>query len=210
MSEGDTNRFQEIIARLRREFATPQELILPTPLGPIELQNLTNVLGWEYVVTPAGFPGNEIVLVRGAAPIIVFQSSPDEVGWFLFFAARFRSPWARVDITIDSFTSGTNALFANAISPTYPKNHVPYVDVYDPFSILGPMYGVIMEPAASLPYNKNLLMTVSLPAAAPIAQTTCFGTTVSRARIQDKAMFLRSLKKFNAEQMTGAKLDRFP
>ncbi len=197
------------IERLRKELdLEDKDLILPSSLGPITVQSLMNLGGWEYSETELGFPGAEVQLIRGAPPVEVFQSSPEEMGWGLSFAARFRSPFAVMNLTVDSFTFTSSVEFANATSPTFPKNFTPYVDVYDPFTALGPMFGLIMEPAITIPYNRNLRMTVNLPANAPVAETALFASSVTRARIQDYKSFMRSVKRINAEQMTGEQIER--
>lgn len=197
------------VEQLRKELNLDErELILPAPLGPVSLQTLMLLQGWEYESTPAGFPGQEIVLIRGDPPINVFQSSPNEIGFGLLFAAKFRSPYANLILQVDSFGFNSNVELINIISPGLLKNFAPYVDIYDPFTTLGPMFGIIMEPTIALPYNRNLSMSVSLPANAPIAATTLFSSAVTRARIIDKKTFIRSLKRVTAEQMTGVKIDR--
>ena len=197
------------IERLRKELnLEDRDLVLPSSLGPITVQSLMSLGGWEYDETVLGFPGPEIALVRGDPPLEVFQSSPEEMGWGLLFAARFRSPFAVMNLVVDSFTFNSSVEFANAVSPTFPKTFSPYVDVYDPFTAFGPIFGVIMEPAIAMPYNRNLRMTVSLPADAPVAATALYASSVTRARIQDYKSFTRSVKRINAEQMTGEQIER--
>lgn len=209
MASPETNDFADIIGRLRKEFAVSGELILPTPLGPIEMQHLTNLKGWTYQFQSVGFPGAEPPIVAGGPPVVLANFT-DEKGWLIGFSAIFRSPFGLLSYRSDNHNfAGSpfllNALGFNAVSPS-----TIYNNVYNPVTPFGPLYGVTLTPSNPFPYERLINITLSLPLGSPIAATTIFVAAVSRIIIIDEPIFLRSIKKFTAEQMVGRKLDRFP
>ena len=205
----DTNAFADIMGRLRKEFATRNEFILPTPLGPIQSKHLTNLKGWMYEFTPIGFPGAEPPLAVGGAPVALVDYT-DEKGWVLSFIAIFRSPYGQVNYIADSHNFSHTPFLLNIINQVQANSMMAYNGVYNPASALGPMYSVVYTPSEPQPYERRVQITLNLPAGAPIAATTIFMAAVSRIKIIDEATFLRSIKKFTAEQMIGRRLDRYP
>ncbi len=205
----DSNDLADIMARLRKEFAVPGELILPTPLGPITVENLTNIKGWIYELTPIGFPGAEPPLVAGGPPVVLADYT-DEKGWILSFAAVFRSPFAQLNFTADSHSFSATPFGLNIVGQVLPNPITIYNTVYNPATALGPMYSVVFTPGNPQPFERLVRITLNLPLGAPIGATTIFLALVSRIKIVDEATFLRSIKKFTAEQMIGRKLDRYP
>jgi len=209
MSYGDSNDFAEIMDRLRKEFATPGELILPTPLGPITVENLTNLKGWVYEWSTIGFPGGQTQLLNGGPPVVLGDYT-DEKGWILSFGAIFRSPFGQLNFIADSHNFSVTPFALNTLGQVLPNPITVYNGVYNPATALGPMYSVLFTPAYPQPYERLVRLTLNLPLGSPIAATNIFLAMVSRIKIVDEQTFLRSIKKFTAEQMIGAKLDRFP
>lgn len=209
MSKGDANEFADILDRLRREFATEGELILPTPLGLIEFQHLTNLKGWAYELTTVGFPGVEPQIVAGGPPVVLADFT-DEKGWVLSFTAVFRSPFGLLNFVADSHNFSVSPFFLNVGGQLLPNAQLVYNTVYNPATALGPAYGITYTPSAAIPYERLLRITLNLPLGVPVAATNVFAAGISRIRIIDEAIFLRSIKKFAAEQMIGRRLDRFP
>ncbi len=205
----NSNSTAEIMGRLRKEFATQGELILPTPLGPIEVQNLTNLKGWIYESTVIGFPGAQPPLVLGGLPVVLADYT-DEKGWVLGFAAVFGSPFGQLNFTADSFIFSATPFLLNTVGQVLPNSIYIYNSVYNPVTPLGPMYSVNFTPAYPQPYERRVRITLNLPLGSPVAATNLFIATISRIKIVDEPTFLRSIKKFMAEQMTGVKLDRYP
>lgn len=209
MAPVDSNELADIMDRLRREFAAPGELILPTPLGPIEVANLVNLKGWMYELTPIGFPGAELALAAGGAPVVLADYT-DEKGWVLSFAAVFRSPFAQLNFIADSHNFSATPFLYNTVGQTFQNPMIAYNGIYNPATALGPMYSIVFSPGHPQPYERRIRITLNLPAGAPIAATTVFAAAVSRIKIIDEQTFLRSIKKFTAEQMIGRKMDRYP
>jgi len=209
MSTGDTNSFENIIGRLREEFATPGELILPTPLGPISVENLTNLKGWTYDLDYIGAIGAETPIIRGAAPNVLAQYT-DEKGWLQSLNFAFRSPFIEMHFTADNHRVSASPFLLNLGGLTVPNNMTIYNNVYNPMSVMGPLYGVSWNPSCSWPYERLVEISVSLPATAPVAQANMIAAAIGRIKINDYRTFMRSIKKFNLEQMSGVKIDRFP
>jgi len=209
MSTGDTNSFEKIIGRLREEYATLGEFILPTPLGPIDIQHLTNIKGWTYDMRTIGYPGVEQPVVAGGPPVVLADYT-DEKGWLISIISMFRSPYVTLRYISDNHNFSVSPFILNAIGMTTHNPMAVYSHVYNPATALGPLYGVSLIPVNSLPYERLIRIELSLPTASPIAATTIFAAGVSRIKITDEQLFLRSIKKFSAEQMIGKKLDRYP
>ena len=205
----ETNELADIMGRLRKEFATRGSLILPTPLGPIAVDHLTNIKGWTYEFTPLGFPGIEPPITIGGVPVVLADFT-DEKGWLLSYFAVFRSPFGALNYFSDSHNFATTPFLLNATGFNVPTDIAVYNNVYNPVSPLGPMYGVAFRPAYPNPYERLLRIELTLPVGSPIAASTVFSAGVSRIKIVDEATFIRSIKKFTAEQMIGTRLDRFP
>lgn len=205
----ETNEFADIMGRLRREFATKGSLILPTPLGPIAVEHLTNIKGWAYEFTPIGFPGVEPPITIGGAPVVLADFT-DEKGWILSYFAVFRSPFGSLNYFSDSHNFATTPFMLNTIGFNVPTAITLYNSIFNPVTPLGPMYGVAFRPAYPTAYERLLRITLTLPAGSPIPASTVFSAAVSRIKIVDEATFIRSIKKFTAEQMIGRKLDRYP
>lgn len=205
----DSNEFADIMGRLRKEYAGPGELILPTPLGPITVETLTNLKGWEYDFTPIGFPGAELPLAVGGA-FVPLADFTDEKGWILSVSALFRSPFAQLNYQVDSYNFSYTPFLLNTIGQVLPNPMVVYNGVYNPASALGPLYSVVYTPGTPQPYERRVRITLNLPAGSPVDATTIFNAVLFRIKILDEAIFLRSIKKFTAEQMIGTKLERYP
>ena len=205
----DSNDLADIMARIRKEFAVPGELILPTPLGPITVENLTNLKGWIYEFTTIGFPGAEPALAVGGAPVVLADYT-DEKGWIISFGAVFRSPFGQLNFQADSHNFSVTPFALNTLGQVLPNPMTVYNGVYNPATALGPMYSVLFTPGNVQPFERLVRITLNLPLGAPIAATTVFLALISRIKIVDESTFLRSIKKFTAEQMIGRKLDRYP
>lgn len=205
----DTNSFEDIMGRLRNDFATPGELILPNSLGPISVDHLTNFKGWTYDLMQFGLPGNEIPLVRGAAPTILAQFT-DEKGWLQNMSFGFRSPFAEMTFTADNHIATSMPFGLNIVNQTVPNGVSVYCPLYNPATPFGPLYGISWNPNYPWPYERRVMVSVRLPSTAPIQQTTMAFAGITRIKITDYRIFLRSIKKFNLEQMSGVKIDRFP
>lgn len=209
-SKHNANSFEDIIEAMRR--AAPdleKELIIPTTLGPISIDTLTNLEGWVYERTPIGQPGAEPVLVAGA-PATNLINYTDEKGWITSFNVIFRSPFGTLTFIADTdnrVATPQGMLIAGMI---VPNNSSIYGTIYTPVGPLGPAYGLAYNPAYFIPFERRVVIDLSLPAGAPILQTTVLSAWVSRIHIVDERTFIRSIKKFAAEQMTGRQMDRFP
>lgn len=194
-----------------REFAglNANDIVLPSPLGPIKVGDLTFLEGWRWNLHMIGYPGTEPVLTRGG-PAVTLANYTDEKGWVISFLAQFRSPYGMLNFTADDWTFSPTPFVFNLSGMTVPTNITVWCNVYNPATALGPLYGLVFEPAYACPYTRRVQITLSLPAVAPIAQTTVFIATIGRIYIVDERTFLRSVKKFMLEQMTGVKMERYP
>lgn len=159
--------------------------------------------------TPIGFPGVEPPLAIAGAPLALADFT-DEKGWFLSVSALFRSPFAQLNYIVDSNRFNYTPFMLNTIGQVLPNPMVAYNGVYNPASALGPLYSVVYTPGSPQPYERRIQITLELPAGSPVDATTIFSATLLRIKIIDEALFLRSIKKFIAEQMIGSKMDRYP
>lgn len=202
--------YDEMIKQIRQGFGVPKsEIILPTPLGPIAVENLTFLEGWRWALYMAGYPGVEPPLVAGGPPFVLANYT-DEKGWLITSSIMFRSPYGTMNFKADDWSFSYSPFLLNIIGLVVPTAITIWNNVYNPATPLGPIYGMTFTPNYALPYSRQLEITLSLPAGAPVAATTVFVGAVGKIWIQDEATFLRSLKKFMLQQMTGRKIERYP
>lgn len=183
--------------------------MLPTTLGPIKVEDLTLLEGWMWDMYNIGYPGAEIALTRGG-PITTLANYTDEKGWLMFLGAVFRSPYGVITFNADSWLAAVSPYYMNAMGETSMSHLNMYCSVYNPFTPLGPMYGIAAVPTRAVPYARRLSVTLNLPAAVPIAATTLHRAAVGKIWIQDEGLFLRSIKRHIIEQMTGKRMERYP
>lgn len=160
-------------------------------------------------MTPIGFPGAERPLAIGGPPVVLADYT-DEKGWVLLATAIFRSPYAVVTYTMDSFQATESPFILNLMGHTLPASADVWCSCYNPATPLGPMYGVQFSPSCAMPYERRVRVELSLPAGVPVAATTIWLAYIGRILINDERTFLRSVKRFMLEQMTGVRMDRYP
>lgn len=199
-----------MINELRRSSGiSPSELILPTDLGPITVASLNHLEGWRYDVFSLGYPGAEPPLVNGGPPVTLANYT-DERGWILMFGAIFRSPYGTLHFTADNYIFNFNPWYLNILNLVGPTNSTSiFTNPYNAVTPLGPLYGVLFQPAISYPYANRLLITLDLPAGVPVAATTIHAAFLGKIWIVDQALFLKSIKRHIAEQMSGRRIDRY-
>jgi hypothetical protein len=198
-----------MINELRRSSGiNPSELILPTSLGPITIQALNYLEGWRYDLFNLGFPGTEPTIINGGPPVILADYT-DERGWILFFAALFRSPYGTLNFIADNYVFSANPWILNITGLNVVNAFAIYVNIYNPVTPLGPLYGVSYGPTISIPYASRLQVTLNLPAGVPVAATTIQRAAIGKIFIVDQTLFLKSIKRHIAEQMSGRRIDRY-
>jgi len=201
--------YDKVINQIRRLGGiNPSEAILPSPLGPIGVTDLPFLQWWRYNSYSIGFPGAEIPLVNGG-PAATLVDYTDEMGWVLFFLYQARSPYCTLNFSIDNLNFSVSPFLLQAVGATLPNNALISVGAYNPATPLGPLYTVQFAPAYAMPYQSKLQITLSLPATVPVAATTLFAATVGKIHIVDHSTFMRSVKRYAAEQMVGKKVDRY-
>lgn len=201
--------YDKIFNQLRREGSiSPNEIILPTPLGPITLAALPFLQGWRYNFYSRGYPGAEIPLVNGG-PATTLADYTDELGWVLLGVFMARSPYVTLNFNIDNWSFSASPFITHLSGLNLPNNVLINVHIYNPVTPLGPLYGLNLTPAYAMPYQSRLQITLDLPAASPVAATTVFIAGVGKIYVVDYPTFLRSVKKHIVEQMTGVKVNRY-
>jgi len=201
--------YDKMINELRRSSGIdPGELILPTTLGPIKIQDLTNLEGWKYDLYNMGYPGAETPITLGGPPVTLANYT-DEKGWILLFGAIFRSPYGTLNFAIDNYVFSASPFGLNIFSMGVPHPVIVYSNPYNPVTPFGPLYGVWYTPTEPIPYASHLQITLDLPAGSPVAATTIFRGTVGKIWVTDQALFLKSIKRHIAEQMAGRRIDRY-
>lgn len=201
--------YDKMINQLRRDGGiSPDALILPTPLGPIKISDLPFLQGWRYDFFSIGYPGTEIPLVNGG-PATVLVDYTDQLGWVLFFLSIFRSPYGTLNFSVDNFNFNASPWLTQLTGLNVNNNVLIKTQVYNPATPLGPLYGLNLTPVYAMPYQSRLQISLNLPAGSPVAATTIFAAAVGKIYIVDYPTFMRSVKRFVAEQMVGARLDRY-
>lgn len=198
-----------MVNQLRRMGISPEETIFPSPLGPINLHHLPFLEGWKYNLYMVGYPGTEPVLVNGG-PATILADFTDERGWVISCFYIARSPYCTMNFTVDNWVFNLNPFLMHTIGPVLANNATFYEVAYNPVTPLGPMYGLMFNPSYPMPYSSRLQINLNLPAGSPVAATTVFGAMIGKIHIQDYSLFLRSVKRFTAEQMSGVKIERYP
>lgn len=201
--------YDKMINELRRSSdINPSELILPTSLGPITIQSLNHLEGWRYDFFTLGYPGVEQPLINGG-PSVTLADYTDERGWILLFNAAFRSPYGTLNFTADNYRFSVNPWLLNIAGQNVVSPVVVFTSPYNPITPLGPLYGVQYAPSSSVPYSNRLQVTMNLPLGVPVAATTIFYASIGKIFIVDQVLFLKSVKRHIAEQMSGRRIDRY-
>lgn len=201
--------YDKMVNQLRRESnINPSDLILPTPLGPITVQALNFLEGWRYDFFFIGYPGAEPVITLGGPPAILADYT-DERGWIQIFGVGFRSPYGNLHFAADNFLFDASPAFFKILDLGPANTNSTYCTPYNPVTPVGPLYGVLFAPSTYIPYSNRLQITLSLPLGSPVAATTIFRAFVGKIKIVDEALFLKSIKRHTAEQMSGRRIDRY-
>lgn len=200
--------YEKLVEQLRTSFKlSPDDIVLSTPLGNIQIQNLTFLKGWNWNLHTIGFPGTEQPIILGGAAVTLCDYV-DEKGWIILAGAYFRSPYGAVNFEADSWIFSLSPYLANVFGVNIPVPSTFWNTVYNPFTPLGPLFGLAFIPSYVMPYERRLRITLNLPVGSPIAATNIFTASIGKIYITNYDEFLKSLKRFNAEQMTGNKIDR--
>lgn len=202
------SEYDRLVEQIRGEFTlSPKDIVLPTPLGTIKVGDLPFLKGWMWDLYSIGYPGDQPTLLVGGAPL-PFVNYVDEMGWVILESVIFHSPFGCMNSTTDNFATSITPFLLNMMFPPVPSAINYFCNVYNPWTPLGPLFGISLSPAYALPYARRLMITLNLPAGSPVATTTVFAAGIGRIFITNYDEFLKSVKKFVAEQMTGKKLDR--
>jgi hypothetical protein len=198
-----------MINELRRSSGIlPSELILPTVLGPITVQTLTNLEGWRYDLYTIGYPGAEIPLTLGGPPVTLANYT-DEKGWIINFGVAFRSPYGTLNFKADNWNFPASPIFFNLLNLGPANANSVYCNLYNPVTLFGPLYAVYYQPSLAIPYARHLEITLNLPLGSPVAATTIFEALIGKIWLADETLFLKSIKRHTAEQMSGRRIDRY-
>lgn len=200
--------YEKLVEQLRTSLKlSSDDIVLPTSLGNIQIQNLTFLKGWNWKLFSIGFPGTEQPMTLGGAPVILCDYV-DEKGWVILAGVYFRSPYGTLNFETDSWKFSLSPYLANIVGTNLPTSSIIWNPVYNPFTPLGPLFGLAFSPSYVVPYERRLRITFNLPVGSPIAATNIFTASIGKLYITNYGEFLKSLKRFNAEQMTGNKIDR--
>ena len=187
---------------------SPTDIILSTPLGPITVESLNQLEGWRWDLDILGHPGEELTLVAGETRIL--REYTDETGWIFVIQMFARAPAVQLGFKADDWFLRISPLAANTLGITAPNNSTLWNSVYNPFTVIGPMYGINFTPSLPYPYYRRFVVDVTLPAVAGLATADIYVVTIGRIYIVDERTFLRSIKRLNIEQLTGRRMERYP
>jgi len=169
-------------------------------LGPIVPESLANLEGWTWRVEGRA---DRIMLTRGAAPVNIVPSIQNEIGWLHSILVAFSDPMSMFHFMCDNYTFALSPFLFRTIGITLPNNTLLYCSVYNPATLMGPLYGLTWVPAKFWPYRTQVMVQASHPATAltPTSQVVFFA--LNRQYIRDKKQFYESILIENTRQTIG-------
>lgn len=142
-------------------------------------------------------------LVRGAGPTPLFAPIQGEKGWLNFLLVLFSDPVSELHFQCDNWNVKWSPLGINISGGLQSSNSLNNINVYNPATLVGPMYGVQWSPSQFWPYNNQIIVQVSHPAFAPTATSQLIGAGMGRHYIRDEKQFYQSIIREGMKQTRG-------
>jgi len=189
-SKEELLKVAEIVSRLRNI------------VGPIIPSALATLDGWTWKTEVAQ---ERTLLTRGTGPIplIPGTSIQGERGWINSFFVVFSDPESIFRFNADQWSFQASPLSLNTLNLILPNNATVHCNIYNPATLMGPLYGIVAQPSQFWPYKTQVRLTVEHPDTALTATSQVVTFGVGRHYISNEKFFYESILREGARQSIG-------
>lgn len=187
--------------KLLREIKETLERV-QTVLGPIGPTHLTSLDGWTWRLESVSA---RTILNRGAGRVPVIQQITNERGWINSLIIIFNDPDSVLHFNCDNWNFSVSPRTINTVfGAVGPNNAYLYICVYNPATIMGPLYGLAWTPSQFWPYNSQIGFFVEHPATALTATSQVVVAALGRHYIRNEKQFYESIFIESGKQIVGS------
>ena len=131
------------------------------------------------------------------------RGQTDQRGWINALAIIFSDPDSELIFSMDAWSFRASPRLLNMLGGVLPNNMTVYNVVYNPATLLGPVYGIVWSPSQFWPYKTQITFQASHPltAVAPTSQIVLAG--LGRMFISDEKYFYESIFLESQRQTIG-------
>ena len=142
-------------------------------------------------------------LTRGAGPVPLVAPIQGEKGWLNTLGMLFSDPFTELLFQCDNWQFTISPFMLNVSGATVPNNASIWCPVYNPATVIGPLYGIQWAPSQFWPYNTQISIQARHPAAAPTATSQLVSFILGRHFIRDEKQFYESIILEGKRQTVG-------
>ena len=170
-------------------------------VGPIIPTALATLNGWTWRIETLP---ERMMLTRGRmANIMPSNLIQNEKGWINVLAVGFSDPMSEMIFSCDNWTFRASPFLLNTFGNVLPNNVTTFNGVYNPASVLGPIYTVVWMPSQFWPYNTAVRLQANHPLTAPTATSQVITYALGRHYIRDEKQFYESIFVEGQKQAIG-------
>ena len=171
------------------------EIIMPVTAGALAMLN-----GWTW---KSDTNQTRQTLTRSAGPVPLTAPIQGEKGWIHTLLIVFSDPMSVMSFQCDNWGFSASPFQVNVFGHLTANNATMYSTVYNPATPIGPLYGLHWAPSQFWPYNTQIIIQASHPAAAPTATSQLVAFALGRHYIRDEKEFYESVIREGSRQTIG-------
>lgn len=172
--------------------------------GPIVPEALATLDGWTW---QSEFRPDRRILTRGGSPLpllpAIRASGEREKGWLMTIAVAFSDPDTELMFSADNWNFRASPRLLNMSGVTASNNAVMWNNVYNPATLMGPIYGMMWTPAKFWPYRTQITFQAQHPATALTETSQVVAALIGRMYIRDSKQYYESIFIESQRQATG-------
>lgn len=202
MSISDLIKEQRRLNENLERFLLHAESRIESPMSIIP-SGLATLDGWTWKTE---IVQERQLLTRGGGETPLLPSIQGEKGWIHTLGVIFSDPMSELRFQCDNWAFTISPFMLKTVGEITPNNDTMYCSVYDPATMLGPMYGMRWSPSQFWPYRTQLTIHVRHPAMAPTATSQIVAFALGRHYIRDERQFYESITR-EGDRQTISKVE---
>jgi len=171
-------------------------------VGPILPTGLATLGGWTWKLetTP-----DRTLLNRGTGPVnlIPGEEIQGELGWLNTLVVIFSDPQTVLQVRIDQWSFAISPFQLNLLNFSLTNNTLVFVNVYNPATPIGPLYGISWNPSQFWPYKTQVRITAEHPADAFTETSQVVLFSLGRQYIDNEKLFYETIVRDTEKQASG-------
>jgi len=189
---------KEILEDIRKRLGDLRSIF-----APIIPDSLAVLNGWTWKLETKA---DRTIITRGDQ-IDVFPSiqkgQTNERGWINTLAIVFSDPDSELVYSMDNLSFAFSPRLINILGGVLPNNQQVYINVFNPATPLGPLYGLVWSPSQFWPYKTQITFQARHPTTALAPTSQIVFAFLGRLFISDEKFFYESIFLESQRQTIG-------